>query len=151
MCSVAKSLGQTALRRTKESAGQKLSWINHPCLLPNMLNMQSDKICWYILVATLICELCWITPSHLTDTVWSYTYPPVIHLVCFTFNVCALKMARFYCTLQILAGHEGPVTSLAFSSSKAILASGSWDKTVRLWDIFEGKATKEVITLTSDG
>ena len=32
--------------------------------------------------------------------------------------------------LDVLAGHEGPVTSLAFSPSQAgFLASGSWDKT----------------------
>ncbi len=49
-CSAVKSLGQSALRRTKESASQILSRINHPCLLPNMLNMQSARICRYILV-----------------------------------------------------------------------------------------------------
>ena len=44
-CSAAKSLGQSALRRTKESASQILSHINHPWLLPNTLNMESTRIC----------------------------------------------------------------------------------------------------------
>ncbi len=41
--SAAKSIGQYALRRTKELAGLTLSRINHPCLLPNSLNMKSDR------------------------------------------------------------------------------------------------------------
>ncbi len=43
-CSAAKSIGQSALRRTKELARLTLSGISHPCLLPNILNMKSDKI-----------------------------------------------------------------------------------------------------------
>ncbi|KAI9139435.1 putative WD repeat protein [Paraphysoderma sedebokerense] len=38
--------------------------------------------------------------------------------------------------LDILAGHEGPISSLAFSPTDEILASGSWDNTVRVWDVF---------------
>jgi len=38
--------------------------------------------------------------------------------------------------LEILAGHEGPVSSLAFSPTKGILASVSWDATMHLWDIY---------------
>jgi len=53
--------------------------------------------------------------------------------------------------LQILAGHEGPVSSLAFSTSRAMLASGSWDKTVKLWDVFESKGARETLSLMSDG
>lgn len=34
---------------------------------------------------------------------------------------------------------------------KSILASASWDKTVRLWDMFDSWRTKETLTLTSDG
>ncbi|KAJ3016699.1 hypothetical protein HKX48_003903 [Thoreauomyces humboldtii] len=38
--------------------------------------------------------------------------------------------------LDILTGHEGPVSHLAFSPSEGTLASSSWDKTVRMWDVF---------------
>jgi periodic tryptophan protein 2 len=33
--------------------------------------------------------------------------------------------------LDVLSGHKGPVSCLAFDSVSGILASGSWDKTVR--------------------
>ncbi|KAI8972105.1 WD40-repeat-containing domain protein [Pilobolus umbonatus] len=38
--------------------------------------------------------------------------------------------------LDILAGHTGPVCALAFSPSGMVLASGSWDHSVRTWDVF---------------
>lgn len=34
---------------------------------------------------------------------------------------------------------------------KSVLASASWDKTVRLWDMFDSWRTKETLSLTSDG
>ena len=34
-----------------------------------------------------------------------------------------------------LEGHAGPVDSVAFSSDEATLATGSWDGTVKLWDV----------------
>jgi WD40 repeat protein len=42
-------------------------------------------------------------------------------------------------------GHSGTVTSVAFSHDGALLASGSWDKTIVLWDV-EGR--RELRTLT---
>jgi periodic tryptophan protein 2 len=38
--------------------------------------------------------------------------------------------------LDILAGHKGPISSLVFSPTEGRLVSGSWDKTIRTWDIF---------------
>jgi WD40 repeat protein len=42
--------------------------------------------------------------------------------------VWSLKTGRL---LDVLAGHEGPVSCLAFNPVSNALASGSWDKTVR--------------------
>src|SRR5271165_6122818 len=40
----------------------------------------------------------------------------------------------------ILRGHEGPIVALAVSPDGAILASASWDRTVRLWPLASGLA-----------
>ena len=47
--------------------------------------------------------------------------------------VWAVRTARL---LDVLAAHEGPVVALAFSPAAPLLASGSWDRTVRTWDVF---------------
>ncbi|GAB1295284.1 Periodic tryptophan protein 2 homolog [Apodemus speciosus] len=52
--------------------------------------------------------------------------------------------------LDVLSGHEGPISGLCFNPMKSILASASWDKTVRLWDMFDSWRTKETLSLTSD-
>ncbi|OAX35682.1 WD40 repeat-like protein [Rhizopogon vinicolor AM-OR11-026] len=53
--------------------------------------------------------------------------------------------------LDILAGHEAPVSTLAFSPTGANqLASGSWDRTIRLWSIFGRSRAVEPLTLSSD-
>ncbi|KAJ6627887.1 WD40-repeat-containing domain protein [Mycena sp. CBHHK59/15] len=53
--------------------------------------------------------------------------------------------------LDVLTGHEGPISALAFSPSGANqLASGSWDHTVRVWSVFGRSRAVEPLTLTSD-
>ncbi|XP_028656368.2 PWP2 small subunit processome component [Erpetoichthys calabaricus] len=52
--------------------------------------------------------------------------------------------------LEVLAGHEGPISSLSFNPNQAILASASWDKTVKIWDMSDSWKTKETLTLISD-
>ncbi|XP_023282855.1 periodic tryptophan protein 2 homolog [Seriola lalandi dorsalis] len=53
--------------------------------------------------------------------------------------------------LEVLGGHEGPVSCLCFSPVQSILASASWDRTVRLWDMLDSWQVKETLSLTSDG
>ena len=48
-------------------------------------------------------------------------------------------------TKQILKGHEGYIACLAYSPDDKIIASGSNDQTVRLWDV---KTGKHIRTLT---
>ena len=55
--------------------------------------------------------------------------------------------------LETLAGHEGPISCLAFggdASGSAFLASGSWDKTVRVWDFLSSKSAVDVLRHASD-
>lgn len=52
--------------------------------------------------------------------------------------------------LDILSGHEGPVSSLAFNTSGNMLVSGSWDKTVRTWDVFGRGRFTETFNHNSD-
>ena len=42
---------------------------------------------------------------------------------------------------RTLKGHTSMVVSVAFSPDGKILASGSWDKSIKLWDVATGKNT----------
>ncbi|KAK3939540.1 WD40-repeat-containing domain protein [Diplogelasinospora grovesii] len=52
--------------------------------------------------------------------------------------------------LDRLSGHEGPVSSLAFAPNGGLLVSGSWDRTARIWSIFNRTQTSEPLQLDSD-
>ena len=52
--------------------------------------------------------------------------------------------------LDQLSGHEGPIASLAFAPSADIIASGSWDHTVRIWSIFGRTQSSEPLQLQAD-
>ncbi|GFY96992.1 periodic tryptophan protein 2 [Actinidia rufa] len=66
----------------------------------------------------------------------------------FEIFVWSMKTGRL---LDVLSGHKGPVHGLMFSPpTNAILTSSSWDKTVRLWDVFEGKGAVETFPHTHD-
>ena len=56
--------------------------------------------------------------------------------------------------LEVISGHDGPVSSLTFSpsASSSIMASVSWDKTLRLWNAIAVGSSSEAIQLGgSDG
>jgi WD40 repeat protein len=42
-------------------------------------------------------------------------------------------------SFRMLKGHHGRVTSLAFTPDGRKLLSGSWDRTVRIWDVASGR------------
>ncbi|KAL5575626.1 hypothetical protein UlMin_017325 [Ulmus minor] len=65
----------------------------------------------------------------------------------FEIFVWSMKTGRL---LDILSGHEGPVHGLMFSPSNTVLASSSWDRTVRLWDVFDSKSAVEPFHHTHD-
>ena len=65
----------------------------------------------------------------------------------FNIYVWSLQTGR---VLDVLTGHEAPITSLSFSSAAGLLASGSWDKTVRLWDVFRTGTATETFLHGSD-
>ncbi|VFQ66872.1 unnamed protein product [Cuscuta campestris] len=65
----------------------------------------------------------------------------------FEIYVWSMKTGRL---LEVLSGHEGPVHGLIFSPINGVLASSSWDKTVRLWDVFKGKEAVETFPHTHD-
>lgn len=52
--------------------------------------------------------------------------------------------------LDSLAGHEGPISCLSFGVENSILASASWDKTIRIWNIFSRTQQVEPIEVLSD-
>ncbi|KAG4068090.1 hypothetical protein HA402_001515 [Bradysia odoriphaga] len=61
----------------------------------------------------------------------------------------SMKFGRL---LEILSGHEGPVTSLQFSPTLAstTLVSGSWDKSIKIWNCVESSADHETIDISAD-
>ncbi|KIK70124.1 hypothetical protein GYMLUDRAFT_187734 [Collybiopsis luxurians FD-317 M1] len=53
--------------------------------------------------------------------------------------------------LDVLTGHEAPVSTLEFCPEGTNqLASGSWDRTVRVWNVFGRSRASEPFTLSSD-
>ncbi|GAB4306836.1 MAG: hypothetical protein Kow0097_06590 [Candidatus Bipolaricaulota bacterium] len=61
---------------------------------------------------------------------------------------CGSEIYVLYCEdwseARRLVGHTGSVTCVAFSRSGAVLASSSWDGTVRLWDGATGELRQEI-------
>lgn len=51
-------------------------------------------------------------------------------------------------TIQAYKGHSGPVTSLAFYKisklPRELLFTGSWDKSIRVWDVEVGAETSSI-------
>ena len=52
--------------------------------------------------------------------------------------------------LDVLSGHQGPVSYLAFNPEQGKLASASWDSTVKLWDVFKKNTPQESLQHQTD-
>lgn len=61
-----------------------------------------------------------------------------------TFEIVVWSL-RTGSVLEVLAGHKGPVSAIAFRPHRGTLASASWDRTVRMWDMYERKGSCEVL------
>jgi periodic tryptophan protein 2 len=52
--------------------------------------------------------------------------------------------------LDVLTGHVGPVVDLVFQANGGILASASWDGTMKLWDVYKSNVSTESFQHTAD-
>ena len=44
--------------------------------------------------------------------------------------------------LDVLSGHEGPIACLDFAQNTGRLASGSWDGTLKIWDVYKNECVE---------
>lgn len=83
----------------------------------------------------------------------SLTVDPSGEVVCagsidsFDIHIWSIQTGQL---LDQLSGHEGPVSSLSFAPNGGTLISGSWDHTVRVWNIFARTQTSEPLQLMAD-
>ncbi len=52
--------------------------------------------------------------------------------------------------LEVIGGHTGPIYQLKFSNVKNTLFSGSWDKTIRIHDIFSKNKNVDALDHNSE-
>lgn len=66
----------------------------------------------------------------------------------FEIYLWSMKLGRL---LEVLSGHEGPVATLAFApvATSSTLVSGSWDKTIRIWNCLETSGNHETVDIMS--
>ena len=52
--------------------------------------------------------------------------------------------------IDIVSGHTGPISSVSFSPLTGQLASSSWDKSVRVWDVYSRDVSSESLEHSSE-
>ncbi|KAH9090244.1 hypothetical protein LEN26_018928 [Aphanomyces euteiches] len=97
----------------------------------------------------------------------TFTTPNPVQFTCLALDtsgqlVCAGTLDPFHIYVwsmqtgrltDVLSGHTAPLTSLAFSPStteELLLASASWDHTVRVWNVYQNKPFIEPLAHSSD-
>ena len=60
----------------------------------------------------------------------------------FSIYVWSLRTGKL---LDILAGHEAPISGLSFTPITSLLASCGWDGNIIIWDVFTGKGQVELL------
>jgi len=65
----------------------------------------------------------------------------------FNIYLWALKTGEL---VDVLSGHSGPISGVLFSDTNDKLISGSWDKSVRVWNIYSKGADSEVLEHNSE-
>lgn len=65
------------------------------------------------------------------------------------FNIYLWSM-KLGTLLEVIGGHKGPIVSLEFAPNSSSLLSGSWDKSIRLWNGIETSSDHETIDVLSD-
>jgi WD40 repeat protein len=60
-----------------------------------------------------------------------------------TLSPCTGKATDWPAILKVLRGHEGPVASIAWSPDGNLIASGSYDETICIWDAEMGTIVLE--------
>jgi len=61
--------------------------------------------------------------------------------------IWSLRTARI---LDVLTGHTGPISAVAFNPAHPYLVSSSWDGSMRVWDIYNRKSAVETLTHSTD-
>ena len=98
----------------------------------------------------------WKKPLSLNLNVSSLTYIPAgTSLITHEFNALSICLtaletsdSKVFAIKQEFKGHTGPVYVSKFSSANHLIASGSFDKTVRIWDTHAQTLTsKEAVSL----
>ena len=52
--------------------------------------------------------------------------------------------------LDVFTGHSGPVCSMTFQPNGGLLATASWDGSVKLWDLYKGDTPNETLNHNTD-
>jgi periodic tryptophan protein 2 len=60
----------------------------------------------------------------------------------FNIYVWSLRTGKL---IDVMAGHEAPLSGLTFTPVTSLLASSAWDGNVMIWDLFTGKGQVEVL------